>query len=229
MTYFGKQCLAKLSAKNKAENSVSYSSPRILEFVKKFYESDKPCGGFDRVPEQDPVVSQGLHSLIIYMTDLALMLAETPDVQLLPNSREYTSFVHRDNDEWQLGLQKSVLLYQSEALIVIEQTTTYVTILYIFILLVVAAQYLFLGRRIEGLMQEHIGMSAIVDRFKTMEERTLKTLKKIKDTTDEKQAQEVDITRQRFALPLDTDSDGSSQHSHESSDEDSDQSETSMS
>ena len=229
MTYFGKQCLAKLSAKNKAENSVSYSSPRILEFVKKFYESDKPCGGFDRVPEQDPVVSQGLHSLIIYMTDLALMLAETPDVQLLPNSREYTSFVHRDNDEWQLGLQKSVLLYQSEALIVIEQTTTYVTILYIFILLVVAAQYLFLGRRIEGLMQEHIGMSAIVDRFKTMEERTLKTLKKIKDTTDEKQAQEVDMTRRRFALPLDTDSDGSSQHSHESSDEDSDQSETSMS
>ena len=231
MTYFGKQCLAKLSAKNKAENSVSYSSPRILEFVKKFYESDKPCGGFDRVPEQDPVVSQGLHSLIIYMTDLALMLAETPDVQLLPNSREYTSFARRDNDEWQLGLQKSVLLYQSEALIVIEQTTTYVTILYIFILLVVAAQYLFLGRRIEGLMQEHIGMSAIVDRFKTMEERTLKTLKKIKDTTDEKQAEEEDITRQRSARPLDTDSDGSSQHesSDESSGEDSDQSGTSMS
>ena len=180
-TYFGKQCLAKLPKKYKDENNVLYTNKRIMEFTKKFYDSDRPCEGFDRVPEQDPVVSQGLHSFILHMADLGLTISQAPLARLTPINREYISLIEHDNDEWSLGLEKSVLIYQSGALTIVDRTTTYVTILYIFILLLVLAQYLFLGRRIEGLMQEHIGMSAIAARFKEWEEEELRKLAKQKD------------------------------------------------
>ncbi len=228
MTYFGKQCLAKLPKKFKDDNTVTYTNTRILEFTKQFYEWDRPCAGFDRVPEQDPVVSQGLHSFIIHMTDLGLAIAETPEERLRPSNREYVSLLSHDDDEWQLGLQKSVLIYQSEALTVIEQTTTYVTILYIFILLVVAAQYLFLGRRIEGLMQEHIGMSGIVNRFKEEETQIAKQLESKKTAQAaanvKGRAQESDDSNESHELDDDSELEESvksrSSDENDSSDED---------
>jgi hypothetical protein len=192
---FAKQCLAKLPKKYKDDNTVTYTNQRIVVFSDRFYDWDFPCSGFDRIPEQDPMVSQGLHCYIIYMSDLASVIAQAPEKRLLRTNREYIAYNQHDQDEWDLGLLKSTLVYQSEALVAIELTTTYVIILFILILVIVLAQYLFLGRRIEGLMQEHTGMSGIVNRFKE-EEAQIAQLREMK-TNDPQGSTHTAATRRQ--------------------------------
>jgi len=160
VVYFEKSCLTELPADLMNSNSYEFTDERIRHFSM-HYDRSK-CSLYHA---DDPVTTQGLHNFVLYMTDLAITLAEAPDKALTDTNREYEKLAEHNNDEWLLGLEKSTLIYQHEALAQMDGTSTVVGVLYAFVTVVVLLQFVFLGRKIEDLMMEKVGLSQLVNRF----------------------------------------------------------------
>jgi hypothetical protein len=194
-TYFEKSCLTELPADIMNENSYEFQDQRIRRFAMHF--SREKCTLYHA---HDPVTTQGLHNFVLYMTDLAVTLAEAPDAALVDTNREYEKLMEHNNAEWLLGLEKSTLIYQHEALAQMDGTSTVVGILYGFVTIVVLLQFIFLGRKIEDLMMEKVGLSQLVNRFVSKAEAT-------KEQLDQKKTQDGQLAK---AKALDGDETGSS-------------------
>merc|ERR1719201_272734 len=141
-------------------DQLEFTNPRVNFFAKSF--SEKKCTYFR---QKDPVLGMGLHSALMYMTTVASQLADINWGDLNRRNRMYLMFTRYDGAEWALGLVRSILLYQREALDGIDGTSAVVVILYLVVMVVVLLQYVFLGRKMTSLMTAHKGLSGIVMRF----------------------------------------------------------------
>merc|ERR1711937_470468 len=74
VVYFEKSCLTELPADLMNSNSYEFTDERIRHFSM-HYDRSK-CSLYHA---DDPVTTQGLHNFVLYMTDLAITLAEAPD------------------------------------------------------------------------------------------------------------------------------------------------------
>merc|ERR1711937_727103 len=178
--------------------SYEFTDDRIKRFAAHF--SANKCTLYHA---KDPVTTQGLHNFVLYMTDLAITLAEAPDAALTDTNREHK------NAEWLLGLEKSTLIYQHEALAQMDGTSTVVGVLYGFVTVVVLLQFVFLGRKIEDLMMEKVGLSQLVNRFVSKAELT-------KEMLDSKKGADVELKAKH--LEDESDGEGSSMGSATDSD-----------
>merc|ERR1711907_862525 len=93
-------------------------------------------------------------------------LSTKPEAELTANNEEYEIVRAYDNIEWELGNLKAVLLHQHEAISGMHTNTTITEIVYAFLVVVIAAQYFFLGKRIENLMIKHDQVGSIVKRLR---------------------------------------------------------------
>jgi hypothetical protein len=114
----------------------------------------------------DQVGTQGLHNYVLFLTEHAMTLATKPEHDLTANNEEYEIVRAYDNIEWELGNLKAVLLHQHEAISDMHTNTTITEIVYAFLVVVIAAQYFFLGKRIENLMIKHDHVGAVVKRLR---------------------------------------------------------------
>jgi hypothetical protein len=114
---------------------------------------------------EDQIGTQGLHNYALYLAEQSLKLASQGEVELVNTNPEYQKIRAYENIEWEMGNLKTVLLHQHEAIIDMHLNTTVTRIVYAFLILVILAQYFFLGKRIENLMIKHDQIKSIVKRL----------------------------------------------------------------
>ena len=105
------------------------------------------------------------------MTDHTISLANERVGDLTANNKHYLA-VHKYADqeydsgkEWTDALTKSIMAYIYEAVSKMRGNTTSTTAGYIVMLVVLALQYVLLGKRIDSLMAAHAGMSTLINRM----------------------------------------------------------------
>jgi len=135
----------------------------------------------------DQVGTQGLHNYVLYLAEHAMTLATKPEHELTANNEEYEIVRAYDNDEWELGNLKAVLLHQHEAISDMHTNTTITEIVYAFLVVVIGAQYFFLGKRIENLMIKHDHVGSIVKRLRREGTEIAAAAKSKKDALKDKE------------------------------------------
>jgi hypothetical protein len=139
-----------------------------LNFYATKYEVDATQG---MVKPPDTTVRQGLHNLITFMTDHMISLSNERVGDLTEHNKHYLA-IHKYADqeymsgkEWTDGLTKSIMAYAYEAVSKMKSNTTSTTAGYIVMLIVLGLQFFLLARRIEALMEEHAGMTTLIQRL----------------------------------------------------------------
>ena len=129
------------------------------------------CTCQDRTPRDrecsDQVASQGLHNYLVAMADTAVQFASTPMSELNKQNANYRFLTDYDKTEWALGLVKTILLHQHEAITGMRDNTMITISVFVFIAILAALQYLLLGIRIETLMMRVDHIARIVERLET--------------------------------------------------------------
>lgn len=121
---------------------------------------------------QDLITSSGLHPLVMYYASNAVALAAAPEVDLTLGS-EFRTYWDRlakymagdSGMEIALGLIKSILIYQHEAIASMRSNTDVTVITFSCILVILLLQCLFLSQRIGTVTRDTYGMLRCISRF----------------------------------------------------------------
>ncbi len=137
-----------------------------------FYASKYEVSPTQGMPKPvDTTTRQGLHNFITFMTDHIVSLANERVGDLTENNKHYLAVHKYSNDdyesgrEWTDALTKSMMAYIYEAVTRMHSNNTSTTAGYVVMLVVLALQFLLLGKRIEALMEDHAGMMTLIKRL----------------------------------------------------------------
>merc|ERR1712167_556827 len=153
---------------------------------------------------QDLVVSAGLHSVVLYYYQTAIAIANSPEINLDDANSEFrvywdslVKYMRGDSGmEFGLGLIKSILVYQHEALSQMRNNTDVTITEFGVILLILVLQCLFLCHRIGAVTRDSCGMLVAITRFVDEIQELSNSSKKVHEkenkTAYTKKALEVD-------------------------------------
>eukprot|EP00294_Goniomonas_avonlea_P007734 CAMPEP_0114572710 /NCGR_PEP_ID=MMETSP0114-20121206/18452_1 /TAXON_ID=31324 /ORGANISM="Goniomonas sp, Strain m" /LENGTH=1798 /DNA_ID=CAMNT_0001759969 /DNA_START=409 /DNA_END=5806 /DNA_ORIENTATION=+ len=157
--YFEPNCLTELHFK---ASSVTMSNKRLKFFSDTF---DKSLCTFYK--QGDPAAIQGLHRLLEAVGLAYLRFSKIDDERLSKEHIDYqfATRYQEGSPELAMGMVKSFLYYQHEALTALQSNADVMAFLFAFVVLVLLVQYAILGRRIEALMGQNLMMILIMERL----------------------------------------------------------------
>merc|ERR1712070_354803 len=101
------------------------------------------------------------------MANSAMRWADARPEQVDTQNTNYRYLTDYDGPEWALGLIKTILLHQNEAIKGMKDNTVLTIAVYGIITVLILTQYLVLGMRIETLLLKNNHISKIVSRLET--------------------------------------------------------------
>jgi hypothetical protein len=190
MCLFHPNCLTSLPF---GKSSISLTNERI-QFFSLAYSPTK-CSYFQ---QGDPVVSYGLHTMVEAMLEKYDVIASVDMGSLSEGDTAYNfvSKYHDTSPEWAMGLVKSILIYQEEALQKLAFNNVLMGVAFAVTSLALFFQLTVLGSQIEVLLRQNLGMRIIMKRMLISATRTT-----FKDNRDEAILARLhhDLTRDDFA------------------------------
>lgn len=169
-----RQCASTLSTCNKAAEKHSIKkgdhSTASLQYYNSNFDSTLTHAVYK---PQDLITSQGLHAVVMYYAANAIAIADSPELDLNNPQAEVKVYWDRlakymsgdSGMEFALGLIKSILIYQHEALSRMRDNTSVTIITFSVILVILLLQFLFLSLRVGVVIRDSYGMLRAITRF----------------------------------------------------------------
>ena len=168
---------------------------------------------------QDSVVSQGLHSVVMYYAANAVAIASAPEFDKEKANSDFAVYWNRlakymggdSGMEFGLGLIKSILIYQHEAISKMRNNTDVTVSTFSAIIVILLLQFAFLSQRIGVVTRDTYGMLRAIGRF-------IDQIKEMQQQNDHKNLVAKEKAEQKTLADEDSEDIGSDDASEEAGD-----------